>query len=287
MKKLFTLPVIVTLFALNIFVWHTVSTNNRTARASLHILDVGQGDSELLLLPHNVAIVTDAGPDSTVAHSIARILPPTQHYIDIGIITHPQRDHYGGFKTLVDRYSFGAIVTNGREADNASREWKSLLEKIREKNILQIALQRGDRIRYESNSIEFLSPTPALRGSKELNDTGLVERVQTPDFSALLTADIGKKVEQLLLNNRDPIAADILKVGHHGSKFSSTKEFLDAVAPRAAAIGVGKNNTYRHPAAETLGRLEELSIRNVLRTDQHGTISIIPENGKLKIYTER
>lgn len=279
--------VVIALVAVDAFVWTGVVQGTPRATASLHFLDVGQGDSELLLLPGDVAILTDAGPDKTVVRSIARVLPAGRHYIDIGIISHPQLDHYGGFRELLTHYRFGAIVTNGREATGARGEWGALLEALRTEHVPIIALQGGDRIRYGDAAIRFLAPDEKLLRSKELNDTGLVEYITTPSFSALLTADIGTDVEKLLLKKDIPLAADILKVGHHGSKYSSGSVFLARVRPLLAAIGVGARNTYRHPTKETLSRLASSTARAVLRTDQHGTISIIPRGTKLEIYTEK
>ncbi|MBI2888870.1 MAG: hypothetical protein HYY10_03020 [Candidatus Liptonbacteria bacterium] len=279
--------VIIALVAVDVFVWTGVLQGTPQITSSLHFLDVGQGDSELLLLPGNVAMLTDSGPDKTVVRSIARVLPAGRHYIDIGIISHPQLDHYGGFRELLTHYRFGAIVTNGREAASAKGEWNALMEALRAEHIPIVALRGGDRIRYDEAVIQFLAPDEKLLRSNELNDTGLVEYIATPAFSALLTADIGTDVEKMLLKKDIPLMADILKVGHHGSKYSTGSAFLARARPLLAAIGVGARNSYRHPTVETLARLASSTVRAVLRTDQHGTISIIPQEGKLRVFTER
>ncbi len=279
--------VIIALVAVDAFVWTGVLQGAPRVTSSLHFLDVGQGDSELLLLPGDVAILTDAGPDKTVVRSIARVFPAGRHYIDIGIISHPQLDHYGGFRELLTHYRFGAIVTNGREATGARGEWGALTEALHAEHIPVIALRGGDRIRYGDAAILFLAPDEKLLRSKELNDTGLVGYITTPSFSALLTADIGTNVEKMLLKKNVPLAVDILKVGHHGSKYSTGSAFLARARPLLAAIGVGARNSYRHPTVETLARLASSTARAILRTDQHGTISIIPQEGKLRVFTER
>lgn len=289
MRKLDSLlvPSILALAVANVFVWHSLSKGSPERSPALHFLDVGQGDSELMLFPGGVSILTDAGPDRKVVDSVSAVLPPDRHYIDIGIISHPQLDHYGGFLEMLRHYRFGAFIFNGREADQAKGNWNALLAKIDGEGIPRLVLGAGDRIRYGEAFVDFLSPSPKFLSSKELNDTAFVERIYTPSFSALLTADIGANVEKLLLKEKENLGADILKVGHHGSKFSSTAGFLEAVAPRLAVIEVGAKNTYRHPAPETLERLEDSSAQAVLRTDQHGTISVKPEMGKLLIFTQR
>jgi len=279
--------VIIALAAMGAFVWSEVWNGVPQSMASLHFLDVGQGDSELLLLPGNVAMLTDAGPDKTVVRSIARVLPAARHYIDIGIVSHPQLDHYGGFRELLAHYRFGAIITNGREATSAQGEWRALLDGLRAEHIPILTLRGGDRIRYGESVIRFLGPNSMLVKSKELNDTGFVERIETPQFSALLTADIGTNVEQLLINENAPLAADILKVGHHGSKYSSGNAFLARVRPLLAAVEVGARNTYHHPTKEVLARLASSTARAILRTDEQGTISIIPNGTKLRVLVEK
>jgi beta-lactamase superfamily II metal-dependent hydrolase len=279
-------PILIALAALDGFVWFEVAAGAPRTGSSLHFLNVGQGDAQLLLLQDNVAILTDAGPDKSASREIGRVFP-SRHYIDIGIITHPQLDHYGGFRELLSHYRMGLLITNGREADTAKGEWRALMEKARAESIPVLALRAGDRIRYRENLITFLAPSPLYFKSNELNDTGLVAHVATPEFTALLTADIGTNVEKALIKEHAAFAADILKVGHHGSKYSSGETFLARVQPLIAAIGVGARNPYRHPTEETLARLASSTAQAVLRTDLHGTISVIPEGGKLKVYTER
>ncbi|MBI2623678.1 MAG: MBL fold metallo-hydrolase [Candidatus Liptonbacteria bacterium] len=282
----YILPAFFTLIVLNAFVWHTLVTGLPAETSSLHFLDVGQGDATLIRLPGDVSVLTDAGPDRSAVAAISAVLPAARHYIDVGIITHPQRDHYGGFADLLRHYRFGAIISNGRNAESGSEAWNSLLKKIGEADIPFVVLGGGARIRYRDSAVEFLAPDGAFLKSKELNDTGLVSLVRTSGFSALLTADTGTRVEEFLVRAGTPLHADILKVGHHGSKYSSGKSFLQAVHPLAALIGVGRNS-YGHPTKETLARLDATAIPATLRTDERGTISIVPEGGKLKIYTER
>ncbi|MBM3257221.1 MAG: hypothetical protein FJY98_02740 [Candidatus Liptonbacteria bacterium] len=282
----FLLPSIASLLILNVFVWHSVWKGLPDQNPSLHFLDVGQGDATLLKLPGNISILTDAGPDRKVVQAVNELLGLDRRYIDIGIITHPQRDHYGGFIDLLKHFKFGAIITNGRNADTGKEAWREFLATIQSENIPHIVLRAGDRIRYANNKIDFLSPGPNLLKSKELNDTSFVNRIQTPAFSALLTGDIGIKVEQFLLKSGISLKTDILKVAHHGSKFSSNKVFLNAANPQIALIGVGKNS-YGHPTNEVLSRLRAASVGAVLRTDERGTVSIIPQGEKLLIFTHR
>lgn len=277
--------IILALIGFDVFVWQQILFVHPTSHTELYFLDVGQGDSELLVLPGNVKILTDAGPDRTISRSLGKALSPSDRYIDLAIITHPQLDHFNGFNDLLHRYQFGAFLFNGRDESLESAEWRALLEKIEERNIPLIVLVAGDRVLYRDNRIRFLSPDNLWIQSAELNDTSLVEMVETPDFTALLTADIGFNVEEYLAKNF-AVQADILKVGHHGSKYSSGKGFLLAVDPKLAVIEVG-DNRYGHPTEEALQRLATLTAAKIFRTDKNGTIKVIAEYNKLKVFTER
>jgi competence protein ComEC len=251
-----------------------------------YFLDVGQGDSELVVLPGNIAVMTDAGPRAAVVGDLQRILPG--NYIDVAIISHPQLDHFNGYNFILDHYHIGAFIYNGRDDDPPNAAWSGLKVKIKDEHIPLITLGRRDSIHYASSEIDILSPNLAFDQSAELNDTGFVELVKTPEFRTLFTADTGFNVENWLLSQTSSdLRANVLKVGHHGSSYSSGDAFLRAVNPDAAVIEVGAKNNYGHPGSSTLARLASSTDALVLRTDQNGTIEIYPENGKLKIIKDK
>lgn len=268
------------------FLWRQIVSAAPNKNAELYFLDVGQGDSELLVMPGDIKILTDAGPDRSVAKSLEKILRSGDKYIDIGIISHPQLDHFNGFNELLVRYKFGLFVVNGRADGPGVREWPELIQKIRDNKIPLLVLGTGDAIRYGEDRIDILSPNKEWIQSGELNDTGFVEFIRTKDFRALLTADIGANVEEYLLPRFD-LRADILKIGHHGSKYSSSESFLKEVDPKAAVIEAGEGNRYGHPAKETLSRIENFTDAAVFRTDTNGTVKIIAQDGILKIFAEK
>jgi competence protein ComEC len=279
-----TIRFIITMFIVSdIFLWYRILGVPRVTSSAMHFLNIGQGDSELLELPGPVSLMTDAGPDGSVVSEMDAV-SKTRRRIDLAVVTHPQADHFNGFNYLLGRYSIGAILLNGRNDDPGVAEWVMLLRKAKEFGVAVITVTGGDRIRIGSSTVTFLSPDAGDLQSAELNDTGLVEYVKTPQFSALLTADIGFGVEKQLVT-RGGIRADILKVGHHGSKYSSSPEFLSAVNPAISIIEVGKKNRYGHPASVTLKRLSEVS-QNIFRTDINGRVSVIPNNGKLEVYAQ-
>jgi competence protein ComEC len=270
---------IAALVLLDAFIWHQVGAGETEAA---HFLDVGQGDSELVIFESGAKLLVDAGPDSRVEASLDRVLPDTDRYVDLAIITHAELDHYGGFPALLDRYSFGAILWNGREPDEVSGQWDRLKAGVAARNIPFITVEAGDVIRVGKESVEILSPTPDLWASAQLNDGCVVARVRQAQWTMLLTCDAGFSVERRLLESATDLRADILKVGHHGSRYSSNELFLRAVEPILAAIEVGARNSYGHPAT-----LASSTAARVVRTDRHGTITVRSLDGKLQIFTER
>ncbi len=287
MKKSNTLSIalVITIIAFDVFVWHRIVFGAPAKTPEFYFLDVGQGDGELVILPGGVKILTDAGPDGKVVKSLEKILSPQERYIDLAVITHPQLDHFNGFNELLKRYEFGAFIVNGRSGTPNVKEWPILVDEINRRHIPLITLAAGDRIKNGESEVDFLSPDATWIQSGELNDTGLVELIKTPLLRALFTADIGVNIEEYLISKGIDLRVDILKVGHHGSKYSSSARFLEKVDPKVAVIEVGKNR-YGHPTDEALKRLGDAGIK-VFRTDENGTVKIIAEDKKLKVFVGR
>ncbi len=271
-------------FAVDFFVWSRILFAKAADETHMHFLNVGQGDAELVILPGNLKILTDAGPDSKIIGELEKIPSLNDRYIDVAVISHPQLDHFNGFRYILDRYRVGAFIYNGRSDGPGVEEWPDLVKKIKERGAPLIQMGAGDKIKYSASMINFLSPNPELLQSAELNDTGLVELIESNGLRILLTADIGAETEKYLANHFD-LRADILKVAHHGSRFSSSDIFLKAVKPKVAIIEVGSKNRYGHPTQETLKRLSNVSAA-IFRTDNSGQITASAVGEKLKIFKD-
>ncbi len=251
----------------------------------LYFFDVGEGDASLAVFPSGATVLIDAGPDTAVTSELDRVLGGRRS-IDIAVISHPQKDHFGGFLDLVGRYRIGAFLINGRNDDNDTEAWQTLLQKINNEHIPLLRVAAGDSVSVGSSTLSFLAPDPNYLMSGELNDTALVAMLAFPGFRALFTADMGAAVEGALAGTAD-VRADVLKVAHHGSKFSSTDAFLRAVAPRLAVISVGAKNTYGHPSVEALSRIMNDTAARVIRTDESGTIGITVDAGMFRVFASR
>lgn len=279
MKKVVYVAVII-LTAANIFVWQTIAAEIEHKNLGLYFLDVGQGDSELIDLPGGVQMVIDGGPDAKVLNSLGKVLLPTDRYIDLLVVTHPQLDHFGGLIDVLKNYKVGAVLDNGRKGTIAA--YGEFEKALAENGARHVVLKEGDRIIYNESVFDVLSPDKASLASKELNDTCLVLMLRSGNLRALYTGDIGANIEDELIRKYD-LSAQILKVGHHGSKFSSDSAFLKEVDPVVSVIEVGAKNTYGHPTKQALGRLANIGSQ-VFRTDQSGNVKIEFDGRSLKIF---
>ena len=271
---------VVALVVLDFLIFWQISGEGRTNRdLRIYFLDVGQGDSELVLLPGGVKVLIDGGPpNSRILGNLEKIILPTDRYIDLVMMSHPQLDHFGGLIDVFKRYRVGAFLTNGRKGE--AQAFADLEKIIEENSVKTVVLAKNDVIRYENNYFKIISPDKNTLQAKELNDTALVAELTSNNSKTLFTGDIGVNIEEELLKVfNSPI--DILKVAHHGSKYSSFGGFLEVLNPKVAVIEVGKNS-YGHPTAEVLKRLEGVGSK-IFRTDLDGIIELIIDGQTIKV----
>ena len=271
-------------FIIDTLVLLEIGSGSTSGKLSLYFLPVGQGDSELAVLPGEAKILVDGGPpDALVLNDLDKILSPRDRYIDIVALSHEELDHFGGLIEVLKRYKVGIFVWNGVPKDTQAA--RDLERVIKEEKIPTVALAAGDSIRQEENEVKVLWP---LLGAKEdkgsLNETALVLELESQGVRALYTGDIGTETEKRIVADNPDISdnIDILKVGHHGSKFSSSANLLDAIKPKVSVIEVGKNS-YGHPTADALGRLADVG-SEIFRTDKDGLLKFEPIAGALQIF---
>jgi len=253
-------------------VWFFVLAGEPASSHLLYLLDVGQGDASLLRLDGQTILV-DVGKDVSVVRELDKIGIPGRN-IDMVFLSHPQVDHAGGMIDVVRHYKIGVVVYNGHH----TTLWQNISAVLEEEDIPFLALFDGDKIRMENWSVEVIWPSDEIY--EEDNDRSLVLKFEGPDFSALFTGDISSDVEKRLVQS--DIDVDVLKVPHHGSKYSSSKQFLEWVSPLVSLIGVGKNS-YGHPTKEVLGRLGEVGSL-IFRSDMYGSVYVAREDEVLKVY---
>lgn len=254
----------------------------------VRVLDIGQGDSIFIETPSMRHIIIDGGVDAMVMSKLHKLLPFWQRHLDVVMLTHPDADHLNGLLYVLKKYKVDYIIWNGVVRGGEQYQvWLTLLEKAKKQGTKIIITKAGDQIKNDKVAIETLHPFINIEGrdarpKNEDNDTGIVSRLTYGKNSFLFTADVSSVVEEALVKGEATLTSDVLKVAHHGSRFSTSENFLEAVHPDLAVISVGAKNTYGHPAIEVLQRLQNFGI-TTLRTDEQGTVEILSDGENIKV----
>jgi len=256
--------------------------NKKSGLIEVNFFDVGQGDSALIEIT-GYQILIDGGPDQSVLEKLSRGMSFWDRDIDLVVLSHPESDHLAGLLEVLKRYKVENILWTGVVRDTAVfREWEELIGK-EGANIKTV--QAGQRINLSGKVyIEILSPFEDLSGRefKDSNDTSIVARLVFGETSFLFTGDIDKSVEKDITDKNPDLTVGVIKVAHHGSKTSTSGEFVGRVSPEYAVISVGGDNKYGHPTQEVLDILSKYGIM-IFRTDEVGDIKIISNGEKYAV----
>lgn len=285
-KQKLALGFIAFLFLLNIFVWQEVFVLTGKQYLKVSFLDIGQGDSIFIQTPDYRNILIDGGPDSKVLGKLANKLPFWKRHLDVVILTHPDQDHLMGLFSVLQKYKIDYILWTGMVRDGANyQKWLEILARKQKEGSKIIITNSNTKITSQGVLINTLNPVENIEGKyfgKTGNDTGIVSRLSYGKDSFLFTADVSSKIEDMLINSKINLVSDVLKVGHHGSKYSTSEEFLQAVGPSVAVISAGKDNSYGHPTPEVLQKLQKFGIKT-LRTDMDGDVEIVSDGNNINI----
>ncbi|MBW3623714.1 MAG: ComEC/Rec2 family competence protein [Armatimonadetes bacterium] len=256
------------------------------------LLDVGQGDCLLVQTPDGAAMLVDGGglrgygDDPTVSFDVGeRIVVPALRRmgvrrLDLVVLSHPHDDHIGGLGAVLESIPVRGVVTNGERGESAA--CRRLERAIRDRRIPEHVVGAGDALRLGREvMVEAMAPAPPrFTGTRsDTNNHSVVLRLRYRGFKALLTGDIEAEAEARLLPALGRV--DLLKVAHHGSRFSTSEAFVERVRPRAAIIGVGLRNNFGHPNPEVVRRLEQNGAR-VFRTDLHGAVTVETDGHRIE-----
>jgi competence protein ComEC len=277
------------LLIIAILVWSVVLT---MPDDKLHVsfLDIGQGDAILIRTPAHPDILIDGGPDpQKVNLELSKKLPFWDRTIDLMVSTQPQADHITGLVEVLQRYEVKQVLEPGVPYNSSIyREWLKVVEQRQMKHEIAKAGQEIDL--GNGVKIEILNPPLLLfeGTSSDVDNNGVVLRLVWGKVSFLFTADIRQEAEFELIGQRANLRSTVLKLAHHGSKTSTSAQFLAAVDPVVAVISVGANNPFGHPSPEVVERLgERLGEDNVYLTSENGTIEFITDGKSLWLKMER
>ena len=249
---------------------------------SVHFIDVGQGDCELIRVGDQ-SILIAAGENAKGNTVLDYLNKQGIEKIDLFIGTHPHSDHIGGMDTVINRIEVGEVLMPELPDSlvPTTKTYTDVLTAIADKNLPVTAAEPGQMYTFGDATLEILGP---LRDYDDLNDMSVVAKLTYGSTTFLFGGDMEKEVEDDLLNANADVRADVLKLSHHGSKTSNSKAFLDAVGADTYAICVGAGNSYGHPHDQVLNRI---SGKQVYRTDLNGDIVIGTDGANLTVQTEK
>lgn len=240
----------------------------KTENFRVDFLDIGQGDAILLNLPSGTRILVDGGPDNLLLNRLGEVLPWWEHKIDYVVISHYHADHILGLIELVNKYEIGEVLTTSHQPDDFL--YHILVNKLKAKNIPIVFVQTGQTFDFAKNISALV--ISAESNNEDYNNNSLVLKLTYLQTSLLLTGDLTTEIEDKLVKSGFELQADLLKVAHHGSRYSSSQEFLAKVEPKFCVISVGEDNDFQHPHSEALARLSKIGCQIYL-TESFGTLS--------------
>lgn len=242
---------------------------------NVYFIDVGQADSILLENKGHYMLI-DAGNNEDGPKLVNYFNELGIKEFDYVVGTHAHEDHIGGMDDIIKNFKIDNFYMP--DAVTTTKTFEDVLDALEEKNVVFQTPQINQEFNLQDTTITTLSVTS---DEKNLNDTSIVLKAKHGTNTFLFMGDASTKIEKNLLNEN--IKSDVLKVGHHGSRYSTSLAFLKKVSPEYAVISVGENNTYKHPHEEILKRLEEQNIK-IYRTDKQGTI-IAKSNGSIITFS--
>ena len=261
--------------------------NGKSSTLTVRMLDIGQGDS-FLLEKDGKFVMIDTG-DIEHREAIVQLLKK-YHVKTISkiIITHPHADHLGGMNAIFKNFKVESIYDDGMPANTAS--YKNYLKQIEANKIPYKSLKAGDEVNFfDGVNFKVLGPVKKIKdqkGNSDFNNNSIVGRLTYGNFSMMFTGDAEKEEEASILSQKGTFKSDVLKVGHHGSRTSTSPEFLKAVAPKEAFISCGQGNDYGHPHKVTVDKLNKAKI-HIYRTDRDGTVTLTTTGKEYTIQKER
>ncbi len=269
------------LLAILIFNFCITEYNKALKELKIYFIDVGQGDSTLVVTPSLKTVLIDGGEEKNIL--VNYLLDRRIKTIDYILISHFDSDHSNGLIDVIQKLDVKNILISKQAY--YSEEYKNIVQIINKRKINTKFVQQGDILKIDKNvEIKIMYPPEELE-YEDLNNNSVVAKLKYINFSILFTGDIEKSEEKILEKYEDTneLNSTVLKISHHGSKTSSSEEFLKKISPQIALIGVGKNNKFGHPNVEVIERLKHINCK-IYRTDKMGEITIkVNKKGKIWI----
>lgn len=286
-KEKIKLIILIVLGISVLVIWYAVLYFEAHQNLLVHFWNVGQGDSIFIEVPNGNQVLIDGGPSDAVLSKLGRAMPFWDRSIDVLILTHPHADHLDGLVEVLKKYDIGTIIETG--VNHSVPEYDEWHRLIKEKKIRIVAAESNQKIKVaDKGYFEILAPLDDFSGKspKNVHDSNIVSKFYYGPSTILFMGDAERLEEYQLLFSGVDLKSDILKIGHHGSKTSSSEEFLKVVRPQIGIIEVGAHNRYGHPYQEVLDRLKSFGV-TIYRTDLNDDITLENIRGGYRIVTAK
>lgn len=267
---------------------------DKDADLEIHFIDVGQGDCSLIKW-EGAAVLIDCG-ERDYADTVLKYLKKQDvEKLDIIIATHPHSDHIGAMGDVISEIGAERVIAPKVAADMTptTKTYERFLTALKDRALKLTAAKPGTvyeltgrtaaSVEKQPPKLEILAP---LADYDDLNDYSVVVRLTYGNTSYLFTGDAEARAEKDILNSGADVSADVLKAGHHGSSTSTSEKFLEAVSPEICVIQCGEGNSYGHPHAEVLERLESRGIK-YFRSDSSGTVTVYSDGEEIFVTAEK
>ncbi|OHA78746.1 MAG: hypothetical protein A2V96_02165 [Candidatus Yonathbacteria bacterium RBG_16_43_6] len=290
-KKYIQWLVLGALLLANLFIWGIEIRSDRRGELTVSFLDVGQGDAIYIEAPNGNQVLIDGGRGRQTLRALGRVMPFWDRSLDLVIATHPDQDHTGGLPDVLSRMQIDGVVTT--ENTSATGVYEAFENEIQKEGATRVLARSGERIILDTGVVlEILSPDRNVVGW-ETNTASIVAKLSYGTKSFLFTGDAPQEIEKYIISKHINIesgspmmASTVLKLGHHGSRTSTSRMFLSAVNPSYAIISAGKENPYGHPHKEVVNLLDEFNIPS-FSTAERGTITFVTDGEDISVKNER
>ena len=287
----FAVAYLAVFFGYNVFSATIRARSSGGGNLQVSFLNIGQGDSIYIKAPNGKDMLIDgARTGAVLSKKLKNVMAPGDNAIDVVMATHPDADHIGGLQSTIEKYSVGEFIEPG--VGSKTKTYLSLLDAVSNKKVPHMYARTGTVITLdEKNHITFtvLAPMTVYEG-EDTNDASIVGILSSGNERFMFTGDVPIAIEEEIMRETKVlgtnISANVLKLGHHGSRTSSSENFLRTVHPETAVISAGCDNSYGHPHKETLDRLAILRIQYLL-TCTLGTITFTTDGLTLKSSFEK
>ncbi len=233
-------------------------------------LDVGQGDAICIETPDGVQLLIDGGPDGSVLRELPKVMPFWDRSLDVVLATHPDKDHIGGLVDVLSRYEVAEIISTENDSETAVSSafiFSAVAEQAK-----QTMARAGQQFRLGASTTLMIYSPVSDPSAWESNRSSVVAQLSYGEIDFMLTGDAPSGIEEYLVATHGlALQSEVLKLGHHGSKTSTAAEFLAAVAPTYAVVSAGADNSYGHPHAEVMQRVEDFGV-SIFSTAEEGTV---------------